>query len=214
MTPEAVQDGIFQHPDLRMIYLKLIEVWNQIENSWKGNPENFFIDKVKQEVAEWCPLYYFFSRNNQTSTTEYCSKLVILFVVPMGILLSFWRNWTYPAVWTMLDWASTLSEDSNDGNWSNYLTLHGWEVLTPVALVTAWIARIRQLTALTDLMFSFLNAKLFGDRETPELNNPETYPQSSWKKIISFIFQPQLFGNMIPLLTRLAGFSCSMITNK
>ena len=165
-----------------MIYLKLVKVWNQIENSWKGNPENFFLDKVKQEVAEGCPLYYFFSRNNQTSTTEYCSKLVILFVVPMGILLSFWRYLTHPAIWAMLDWASTLSEDSNDGNLSKYLTLHGWEGLTLVVLVTAWIARISLLTALTDLKFSFLNAKLFGDRETPELNNPETYPQSSWKK--------------------------------
>ena len=91
----------------------------------------------------------------------------------------------------MLDWASTLSEDSNDGYWSKYLTLHDWEGLTLVALVTAWIARISQLTALTDLNFSFLNAKLFGDRETPEVNNLETYPQSSWKKIISSIFQPQ-----------------------
>ena len=149
------------------INLKLVEVWNQIENSWKGNPENFFLDKVKQEAAEWCPLYYFFSRNHQTSTNEYCSKLVILFEVPMGILLSFWRYLTYTAIWTMLVWASTLSEDSNNGNWSKYLTLHGWEVLILVALVTAWIARISQLTALTDLKFSFLNAKLFGDRETP-----------------------------------------------
>ena len=85
----------------------------------------------------------------------------------------------------MLDWASTLSEDSNVGNWSNYLTLHDWEVLTLVALVAAWIAW-SQLIALTDLKFSFLNAKLFGDGETPELNNPETYPQSSWKK--NYIF--------------------------
>ena len=172
----------------------LSQTRRSLKSDWKflkGNPENFFLDKVKQEVAEWCPLYYFFSRNNQTSTTEYYSKLVILFVVPMGILFSFWRYLTYPAIWTMLDWASTLSEDSNDGNWSKYLTLHGWEVLTLVALVTAWIARISQLTAITDLKFSFLNAKLFGDRETPELNNQETYPQSSWKKIISFIFQPQ-----------------------
>ena len=91
----------------------------------------------------------------------------------------------------MLDWASTLSKDSNDGYWSKYLTLHGWEVLTLVALVTAWIAWISQLTALSDLNFSFLNAKLFEDKETPEVNNPETYPQSSWKKIISSIFQPQ-----------------------
>ena len=109
----------------------------------------------------------------------------------MGILLSFWRYLTYPAIWAMLDWASTLSEDSNDGYWSKYLTLHDWEVLALVALVIAWITIISQLTALTDLKFSFLNAKLFGDRETPQLNNPETYPQSSWKKIIYSIFQPQ-----------------------
>ena len=43
-----------------MINLKLVEVWNHIENSSKGNLENFFLDKVKQEVAEWCPLNYFF----------------------------------------------------------------------------------------------------------------------------------------------------------
>ena len=74
----------------------------------------------------------------------------------------------------MMDWASTLSEDSNDGYWSKYLTLHDWEVLTLVAVVTACIAWISQLTALSDLNFSFLNAKLFGDRETPEVNNLET----------------------------------------
>ena len=56
-------------------------------------------------------------------------------------------------------------------------------VLTPVALVTAWIAWINQLTAQTYLKFSFLNVKLFGERERPsELNNPETYSQSSWNK--------------------------------
>ena len=176
-----------RHPDLRVIYLKLVKVWNEIKNSWKRNPENFFLDQVKQEVAEWCPLYYFFSRNNQTSCYIHDWELQETghtFRITDGypLLLSFWRYLTYPAIWTSLEWASTLSEDSNDGSWSKYLTLHGWEVLTLVALVTDWIAWISQLTALTDWKFSFLNAKLFGDRETPELNNPETYPKSSWKR--------------------------------
>ena len=148
---------------------------------------------------------FFFSRNTQTSTTEYCTKLVILFVVQMGILLSFWRYSTYPAIWTMLDWASTLSEDSNDGNWSKYLTLHGWEVLTLVALVTAWIAWISQLTALTDLKFSFLNAKLFRDRETPELNNPETYPQRSWKKDHIFYISASIIWKHDPFANQTSG---------
>ena len=99
----------------------LSQTRSSLKSDWKflkWKSCKFFLDKIKQEVAECCPLNYFISRNSQTSSTEKCSKLVILFVVPMGILMSFRRYLTYPAIWTMLDLASTLSEDFNVGNWS------------------------------------------------------------------------------------------------
>ena len=187
----------------------LSQTRSSLKSDWKflkWKSCKFFLDKIKQEVAECCPLNYFISRNSQTSSTVKCSKLVILFVVPMGILLSFWRYLMYPAIWAMLDWASTLSEDFNVGNWSKYLTLHGWEGLTLVALVAAWIAWISQLTALTYLKFSFLYAKLFGDRETPNSIIRKHIPRAPEKRSYIFYISTSLIWKQDPLQTRLAWF--------